>query len=42
MIEKKNLEMKSAELQAKIEAIEKREEDYRAQKEKDGVNHAEI
>ena len=33
--EKKNLEMKSAELQAKIEAIEKREEDYRAQKEKE-------
>lgn len=33
--EKKILEMKSAELQAKIEEIEKREEDYRALKEKE-------
>ncbi|EAY07276.1 hypothetical protein TVAG_240770 [Trichomonas vaginalis G3] len=33
--EKKALELRSAELQAQIEAIEKREEDYRAQKEKE-------
>ena len=32
--EKRQLELQSAELQAKIEAIEKREEDYRAQREK--------
>ena len=33
--EKKILETKAAELQSKIEAIEKREEDYRSQKEKE-------
>ena len=33
--EKKILEAKAAELQSKIEAIEKREEDYRSQKEKE-------
>lgn len=32
---KRKLELRGAELQAKIEAIEKREEDYRAQKEKE-------
>jgi dynein light intermediate chain len=33
--DRKSLELQAAELQAKIEAIEKREEDYRAQKEKE-------
>lgn len=38
--EKKMLELKAAELQAKIEAIEKREEDYRIQKEKEHQEEA--